>query len=116
MEIVRKTKSVCPVCLRQIPAEKVRRDGAVYLEHGHFSSVVWRDQEDFAEWTGDVPEMGEDENLNCPSGCGLCPDHRRDTCCVLLEITDRCNLNCRHCFADNHQGEDPSLDQVKAWL
>lgn len=121
MEIVRKTKSVCPVCLRQIPAEKVRRDGAVYLEkecpeHGHFSSVVWRDQEDFAGWTGDVPEMGEDENLDCPSGCGLCPDHKRDTCCVLLEITDRCNLNCRHCFADNHQGEDPSLDQVKAWL
>lgn len=121
MEIVRKTKSVCPVCLRQLPAQKVRKDGAVYLErtcpeHGLFSSVVWRDQEDLAAWVGDLPELQAGENQNCPSGCGLCPDHKRDTCCVLLEITDRCNLNCRHCFADNHQGTDPSLEQVKAWI
>ena len=32
MEIVRKTKSDCQVCLRHIPAENVRRDGAFYLE------------------------------------------------------------------------------------
>lgn len=121
MELVRKTRSVCPICLRPIPAEKVRRDGAVYLEkecpeHGRFSAVVWRDQEDLAAWVGDVPELGPTENQNCPTGCGLCPDHKRATCCVLLEVTDRCNLNCRYCFAGNEQQKDPPLDYVKSCL
>lgn len=121
MELLRTTKSVCPVCLKQIPARKVRRDGQIYLEkecpaHGFFSTVVWRDREDFSAWTGNIPEMGPEENPHCPTGCGLCPDHKRDTCCVLMEITDRCNLHCRYCFADNHYREDPPLDMVKSWL
>lgn len=120
-EVIRDTKSVCPVCLRQIPARRVRRDGQVYMEkecpdHGAFSTVVWRDREDLDSWLGDTPSMSPEENPNCPHGCGLCEDHKRDTCCVLLEITERCNLHCKYCFADNQYGEDPSLDTVKGWL
>lgn len=121
MEILRKTRSVCPICLKPVPAKKVLRGRDVYLEkecpeHGAFSTVVWRNREDLNSWIGDIPPLAEGENLNCPNACGLCAEHRRDTCCVLLEITDRCNLNCRYCFADNHQGSDPSLDTVKSWI
>ena len=121
MEILRETRSVCPICLQPVPAKKVLRGRGVYLEkecpeHGAFSTVVWRNREDLNSWIGDIPPLAEGENLNCPNACGLCAEHRRDTCCVLLEITDRCNLNCRYCFADNHQGSDPSLDTVKSWI
>ena len=121
MEILRHTKSVCPVCLRQIPARKVRKSGGIFLEkkcpeHGAFSVVVWRDREDFEAWTGELPEVQKHENRHCPDGCGLCPDHRRDTCCVLLEVTDRCNLGCTYCFADNGHRQDPVLEEVKGWL
>jgi len=121
MEILRHTKSVCPVCLQQIPARKVRKSGGIFLEkkcpeHGAFSVVVWRDREDFEAWTGELPEVQKHENRHCPDGCGLCPDHRRDTCCVLLEVTDRCNLGCTYCFADNGHRQDPVLEEVKEWL
>ena len=44
--IIGRTKSVCPVCLRVLDAEKrVGRDG-IYLdkncpEHGQFSALIW---------------------------------------------------------------------------
>lgn len=121
MKTLRSTKSVCPVCLRQIPARKVRKAEGIFLEkecpeHGAFSAVVWREREDFESWTGVLPEVQEHENPHCPSGCGLCPDHQRDTCCVLLEVTDRCNLGCTYCFANNGHGADPALEEIKEQL
>ena len=98
-EEMRYTYSVCPVCLKRIPAKREERDGQIYLvktcpEHGTFSSVIWRNKRKFADWRGERPAVGENENLNCPAGCGLCAEHRRATCCTLLEITARCNMNC----------------------
>lgn len=41
-----KTKSVCPVCLKVLEAEKVFDHDGVYMEkscpeHGHFRSLIW---------------------------------------------------------------------------
>ncbi len=115
--IVRHTLSVCPSCLKRIPAVLVDTGDGIYLqkecpEHGKFSSIIWRSNTNFGEWIGDEPEIAAGENLNCPTGCGLCPDHRQDTCCTLLEVTHRCNLNCRFCFANSEDTEDPSFEQV----
>ena len=120
-EEMRKTYSVCPVCLKRLPATREEQEGKIVLcrtcpEHGTFSSVIWRNRLDFASWRGERPSVGENENLNCPSGCGLCADHLRGTCCTLLEITDRCNLNCKFCFADPEGAKDPDLSQIKAWI
>lgn len=120
-KIMRRTFSVCPVCLKRIPANHVMIDDNVYLqkecpEHGFFSSVIWRQKVDMSQWIGNIPEIGENENSNCPNGCGLCPDHLQDTCCVLLEVTNRCNLNCNYCFADSKDAVDPSLEQIRTWL
>jgi 7,8-dihydro-6-hydroxymethylpterin dimethyltransferase len=119
--IIRLTFSVCPVCLKRIPAWHVRKADAVFMEkecpeHGFFSTPVWRNHVPITEWVGDVPEIRDGENLDCPHACGLCPDHQRETCCVLLEITGRCNLHCRFCFADAAPAPDPPLTTVKAWL
>lgn len=118
---MKKTYSVCPVCLKRIPAVREEREDGIYLvkqcpEHGEFSSILWRNKVDFAGWRGERQAVGENENLNCPTGCGLCPDHKRATCCTLLEITSRCNMNCTFCFAEPDGGSDPSLETVQGWI
>ncbi|MBO6040310.1 MAG: radical SAM protein, partial [Oscillospiraceae bacterium] len=51
----------------------------------------------------------------CPADCGLCAEHESGSCCVLLEVTERCNLHCRFCFARGGEGaREPGLDELKA--
>ena len=114
------TYAVCPVCLKRQRARRVRREGSVYLErdceeHGRFSTLVWRDLVDFAKWTKGAEKIGRDGNEACPHACGLCGAHLRDTCCVLLEVTQRCDLNsCSFCFADRAETHaDPSLVELE---
>ena len=54
------------------------------------------------------------EEKGCPLDCGLCENHERKGCCVLLEVTQRCNLNCPICFASAGEtvGEDISLEAL----
>ena len=53
----------------------------------------------------------------CPYDCGLCPDHRQQSCCVLLEVTQRCDLRCPVCFADaaHNPSPDLSLSEIGVW-
>jgi uncharacterized radical SAM superfamily Fe-S cluster-containing enzyme len=72
-------------------------------QHGKFTSVVWRGTSpDLGEWGNYCPpEEKEDELPDCPGDCGLCEKHLQSTCCVLVEITERCNLRCPVCFAQS---------------
>lgn len=120
-EVIRRTFSVCPVCLKRLPAQHVLINGSIFLqkecpEHGAFSSVIWRGNVSMSEWLNGLPEIGKGENLNCPSQCGLCPEHQQDTCCVLLEVTNRCNLNCEYCFAESRDVADKSFEQIQNLL
>lgn len=89
--------------------------------HGSFATPVWRGQPSYESWAGPktvktscaCEAAGESV---CPFECGLCPEHRQATCCVLLEVTGRCNLRCPVCFADaGAAGADPGYDTVKGW-
>lgn len=104
--------SVCPVCLAKIPAQKtVGADGNIYMEkhcweHGDFKTLLWEgDPESYTAWAeGDAggkvtPVRAVEVEKGCPYDCGLCQNHERDGCCVLLELTNRCNLRCPVCFA-----------------
>ena len=117
---IRKTRSLCPVCLRNLPAQMVEREeGQVYLdkecpEHGRFSVPVWRGKMDFSRWVQYAQPLQKDMGLRCPEDCGICAEHEIGSCCVLLEVTKRCNLPCRFCFANGGTPEaDPSLESVK---
>ena len=116
--IIGRTKSVCPVCLRVLDAEKrVGRDG-IYLdkncpEHGQFSALIWEgNMASYLRWNTrnsavDPPKDGRVPEKGCPLDCGLCTEHLRKGCCVLLELTKRCNLRCPVCFASaGEAGED----------
>lgn len=116
-KILRKTYSVCPVCLKRIPASHVAYGKEVFLEktckdHGDFRTVIWRGLRDMDFWRGELPVIADGENENCPHGCGICSEHRQGTCCVLLEVTRRCNLHCSFCFAEGGEGEDIPFETV----
>lgn len=118
---IRKTRSVCPVCLRNLPAALCRReDGRIFLEktcpeHGSFQTLVWQGKVDFDQWLLGTEPPAPEQGQYCPQNCGICPEHESGTCCALLEVTDRCNLRCRYCFAEGGRDtRDPSLEDRKA--
>ena len=122
-----KTSSVCPVCLARIPAVKtVGADGNIYLEkkcweHGAFRTLIWEgDYDSYVNWSaGDsnapvTPVRAKEVERGCPNDCGLCQNHERDGCCVLLELTNRCNLSCPVCFASagERKPHDLPLEEI----
>lgn len=127
-EVIAKTKSVCPVCLQVVDAcRTVGEDGFIYLEktcpaHGSFSALIWEGGlADYLGWnqsgnTVDTPPSALPEKDGCPYDCGLCEKHERAGCCVLLELTNRCNLRCPVCFASAGEGEtrDLPLEEIAA--
>ncbi|MDY0094121.1 MAG: radical SAM protein [Candidatus Vecturithrix sp.] len=121
LKVLHQTWSVCPVCLKRLPAERVQIGTNVFLrktcaEHGTFESIIWRGRFDIHEWMGET-ESPALANPRCPDGCGLCPDHLQKTCCVLLNITSRCNLDCRFCFADQGGAmDDPPFEAIRESL
>ena len=115
---IRNTRSVCPVCLKNIPARlAAQKDGKIFMEkicpeHGDFSTVIWKGFLPFSDWIREASPLRENEGENCPGSCGLCPEHLRGSCCVLMEITKRCNLRCAYCFADAGKDEEPSAESL----
>lgn len=103
---IQHTSSVCPVCLKRLPADIVK-DGQEYFiektcpEHGSFSAVIWRgDNPSFETW-GNYTPPEKDKAPDCPTQCGICANHLQKTCCALVEVTARCNLKCPVCFASS---------------
>lgn len=118
---IRKTQSVCPFCLRNLPAELVRHDDAsIWLEkncpeHGAFTVPVWQGKMDFDQWLLGTEPLAPEHGLSCPESCGICAEHEIGTCCALLEVTKRCNLRCRFCFANGgDEADDPPIEELKA--
>ena len=119
--MTRDTRSVCPVCLRNLPARLASKpDGRIVLEktcpaHGAFAVTVWRGKLDFDAWSAGSAPLAEGAGTGCPGNCGLCAEHETGSCCVLLEVTRRCNLRCRFCFADGGQAsDDPTREELEA--
>ena len=129
MVLPRKTKSVCPYCLRVLYAEKqVEKDG-IYLrrvcpEHGTFSSLIWEDDVDsYNQWNQlhskiDPPEEPRKSELGCLYDCGLCTWHERRGSCAILEVTNRCDLFCPVCISSSRPTAeaDPNLQDLEEQL
>jgi uncharacterized radical SAM superfamily Fe-S cluster-containing enzyme len=106
------TMSLCPECLRRIPAQRVDRQGNVYLEktcpeHGSFRTLIWRgDGASYLDWAKNSQkavgplECVTQADKGCPFDCGLCGGHKANACTMVMEVTQRCDLGCPVCFAD----------------
>ena len=122
--MLKTTKSVCPHCLRVLDAVLEEHEDGIYMqktcpEHGSFQVLVWEgNAESWRSWDManarvDRPENAKAEEQGCPLDCGLCEAHERNGCCVLLELTRRCNLRCPVCFASaGEEDEDPGLEEI----
>ncbi|MBR5510558.1 MAG: radical SAM protein [Lachnospiraceae bacterium] len=109
--VIGETQSVCPECLKVIPAKKVVKADGIYLEkecpeHGNTSVLIWEGSlKSYQDWGANlqpadhIPAAKQVKD-GCPHDCGLCEAHERKGCCVLLEVTSRCNLHCPVCFAE----------------
>ena len=119
---ISETMSLCPICLQPVKAVYVQRGTDVYLEkqcqeHGFFSTIVWRGEPSLEDWRGTEVSIDMKNPPPCPSACGLCEYHRQSTCCIMIHVTERCNLNCSFCFADSKTAAaDPSLKEIKSWI
>ncbi|BAK46446.1 predicted Fe-S oxidoreductase [Clostridium sp. SY8519] len=115
MRILYATASLCPICKKRIEGAYVETDGKVHLkkicpEHGAFQTRVW-EGEGFTEWCNNWRPETEDSPW-CPEECGVCENHKNQTCCAILDITTQCNLRCPICFADSGRGEHMPTDKV----
>ena len=118
--------SLCPQCLARIPAKQRREGDDLFLvkrcpEHGEFTALIWRGGPDPAGWSRPKavvhsPSPHRGVGRGCPFDCGICSEHRQQSCTVLIEVTSRCNLSCPFCFADSgtESTSDPSLDDLVA--
>ncbi len=88
-DILGRTQSLCPVCLKKIDALKVKEDDTVYMvkeceDHGQFKTKIWKGSPRYERWkrpkTPAYPGRTFTEvEKGCPFDCGLCNDHRQHT-------------------------------------
>ena len=137
MKIIGKTQSICPFCHKPVTAAYVSENGKVFLrknceEHGQFESRIAEREEDFLRWKenpmvnippkkavtkGFKNQSGTESGLDsqCPLHCGTCENHLQTACCVLIDLTERCNQNCPYCFAkaENDGCGEPDLEEIE---
>ena len=124
---LRRTQSLCPVCLRRIEARYVQSitDARTVMlrktcpDHGTFSVPVWRESGDGAAATPPFVGWSRPKNPSypanprtpirdgCPYDCGLCPAHAQHTCTGLFEVTKRCDMACPVCYAQAGSVSNP---------
>jgi uncharacterized radical SAM superfamily Fe-S cluster-containing enzyme len=108
------TQSLCPRCLKLVPAKIIARQGRVFFkktcpEHGIIEDFVCADVHQYDRHELDEPAkqplaLATEAKRGCPYDCGLCPEHEQHTCVGLAEITSSCNLKCPMCFAASGPG------------
>jgi MoaA/NifB/PqqE/SkfB family radical SAM enzyme len=96
MNKIHDTTSVCEHCYRHIPAVLFERDGSIWLSkkckwHGDSEHLVEPNADFYINYKYDRPT--------------------NKTYC--LDITNRCNLNCPHCYQiPDNMSKDPSIEEI----
>jgi hypothetical protein len=131
MNKIKDTKSLCPECLKILPAEIFERDDKVWIkkkcpQHGEFEDLYWGDYQMYLkaikfahDGKGITNPNVNIENPICPTACGLCKMHKSHTALGNIVVTNRCNLQCFYCFfyakAMGYVYE-PTLEQIRMML
>lgn len=127
MQEIGKTTSVCPECLKVIPATIYEKDGKVRIkkrceEHGKFEDLYWgaydfyRRAEKYAYDGRGIENPNVDKkNPVCPQDCGLCRLHKSHTALANIVLTNRCDLTCWYCFFYAKRAGyiyEPTIEQI----
>jgi molybdenum cofactor biosynthesis enzyme MoaA len=96
MTISENTLSMCEQCYRHVPAIKFEKDGGIWLGktckiHGYHECLVDKDAEFY-----------KSQNYE-----------KRKPASYWLDITNRCNLDCPHCYQmPDNKSTDPTIDYI----
>lgn len=120
-ELLRQTTSICPECMKNIPAT-IEVEGSMVVmkkkcdKHGDFKDKLSSDvdlykyQNSYSEGLNSLIETTQPTNLKlgevktgCPYDCGMCKNHKSAANLMIIDITNRCNLNCPICFANSNR-------------
>lgn len=124
------TNSICPICLEVIEAHIFEENGEIKItkiceKHGSFTDVYWSDASSYKRFEQFGYEgMGVNNPHNhskesCPLDCGLCQNHKTSTLLAIIDLTNRCNMNCPVCFANaavTGSLYEPSVEQVREMM
>ena len=130
--LIKKTRSLCPVCNTVLDAEIAEEGGQIWLkrtcpEHGFFRNLYWSDPvmyHRFNDYNAMGTGIANPQNISatptsCPTACGLCNNHHSQTLLANIDLTNRCNLNCDFCFANARACGfvyEPAFDEVVSML
>ena len=96
MNKIHDTTSVCEHCYRHVPAVLFERDESIWLS----KKCKWHGESEY------LVEPNAEFYLNYKY-------HRSHNHCYCLDITNRCNLNCPHCYQiPDNMSKDPSIEQI----
>lgn len=105
--ILKKTKSVCPKCIKKIGASVVEENQKIFIqksckEHGKFNILLSKDAQDYKELSDFYFTINSSVKKNKQNYYNLV-------------LTMRCNLNCPICFLNTRKRryEEPTLDFIK---
>jgi len=124
-EIFSYTYAVCVECDAKIQARIIAEDNRVYLEkccpeHGISQELISSD----ADWYNKSRNYVKPKQLpldykvksfvSCPESCGSCSEHQQHTCLPVIEITQKCNLDCPVCLKDLEKTPNVSVEEFSS--
>lgn len=108
MQIIRKTQSVCPKCIKKIKADIVEEDSKVYMlkrcqKHGSFKVIISTNAAQYKE----LSNLYFSLNLK-----------NKKQNYYNIHLTLKCNLNCPICFTNANilKYNEPSITGIKSVL
>ncbi|MBD3341822.1 MAG: radical SAM protein [Candidatus Lokiarchaeota archaeon] len=129
----RKTKSVCPECLKKLDAEVYEENDEIWMrkecpDHGKFKDKISSSAK-YYKWThygtdewnflkngeANPPDTTGKDPRGCPFNCGICDEHLSTCSLALIDTTNRCNFNCHFCYANVQKAGyliEPSLEDI----
>jgi len=128
MNVLEKTKSVCPVCyqegnIHKIDAKIIEEDGKVYIwkkcdKHGEFKDIYFSDSKLYKKWmkykvTGAESPDVKTKVFDEPA---LYDVHKSQSVLTNLLVTNRCDLRCSYCFMNagaSGRVYEPTLEKLR---
>lgn len=122
-----KTKSVCPVCLKEIYADIIERDDGIYMDkccpdHGLSSTLIWADSgKNYLRWleyggldVAALPKTEKEVDEATGGKSFSCPACQLPSSSALM-TTNRCNMDCPVCFTRDKKEplHEPSLEECR---
>ncbi|MEJ2635863.1 MAG: radical SAM protein [Calditrichia bacterium] len=130
MSVIRETTSLCPTCLKLLPARLIEDDGKIFMtktcpDHGNFRDLYYGSAATYHNFmryfhTGNgISNPHTQITGNCPERCGLCENHKSNTVLANLDVTNACNFKCPICFANSAASGrlvQPTLQEISTMM